>query len=100
MDLLTTVANNAGTLVSVGGLGIDASSAGGFDIDGASGDAFAAFVNPDGITSTLYQIDLENGSATSLFSFAGTAEGLTSFPEPSSALLMGLAGLAMLARRK
>jgi hypothetical protein len=100
LDLLTTVANNAGTLVSVGGLGIDASSAGGFDIDGASGDAFAAFVNPDGITSTLYQIDLENGSATSLFSFAGTAEGLTSVPEPSSALLTGLAGLAMLARRK
>lgn len=100
LDILTTVANNAGTLATVGGLGIDASELGGFDIDGATGDAFAAFENADGLSSTLYQIDLGTGAASPLFTFQGGALGLTSIPEPSSLLLTGLASLGLLARRR
>lgn len=100
LNALTTVANNAGTLTTVGGLGIDASELGGFDIDGASGRAFAALENADGLSSTLYEINLDTGAASELFSFQGGARGLTSIPEPSSLLLTSLAALAMLGRRK
>ena len=102
LDILTTVANNAGTLTTVGGLGIDASELGGFDILGSTGEAFAAFENAGGLTSSLYQIDLATGTATELFSFDGGVLGLTAspVPEPSSTLLVGLAGLGLLARRK
>jgi len=100
LNILTTVANNAGTLATVGGLGVNASAIGGFDIDGATGEAFAVFGNPGGLTSTVYSIDLGNGSASELFTFQGGAFGLTSVPEPSSMLLTGLASLIFLGRRK
>jgi len=97
LDILVTVANNAGTLATVGNLGINAGSIGGFDIDGASGMAFAAFLGTG--SSDLFSIDLATGSATSIGNIAGDVIGLTAVPEPSSVLL-GLAGLGMLARRK
>jgi len=100
LGVLTTVANNAGTLETVGGLGINASNLGGFDIDGATGIAYAAFSNDNGIDSTLYTINLDDGTATEVFTFGGVALGLTSVPEPSSALLMSLAGLGLIGRRR
>jgi len=100
LDILTTVANNAGTLATIGGLGVDASDLGGFDVDGASGRGFAAFQDVGGLTSTIYEIDFGTGAATSLFSFTGGAVGLTTVPEPSSTLLISLAGLGLIGRRK
>lgn len=100
LGTLTTVANNAGTLETVGSLGFLPSSLGGFDIEGATGTAYAAFADGNGLTSTLYTIDLGSGAATEVFTFSGTARGLTSVPEPSSALLMSLAGLGLVLRRK
>lgn len=100
INALVTVANNAGTLGTVGGLGINARIDGGFDIDGSTGRAFFATPDADGLTSTLYEIDLGSGTASELYSFQGVARGLTSIPEPSSVLLTGLAGLALLARRR
>lgn len=99
LNVLTTVANNAGTLVTIGSLGINASAAGGFDIDGQSGKAFAGFQTAPGI-STIYEIDLTTGAATSKGSLFGSIVGLTAVPEPSSSLLAGLAGLGLIARRR
>ncbi|MGJ8726426.1 MAG: DUF4394 domain-containing protein [Roseibacillus sp.] len=98
LDVLVTVANNAGTLATVGSLGVDAGELGGFDIAGTTGEAFLGF--QDGVDSELYSINLMDGSATSLGSLDGNLIGLTSIPEPSSALLLGLAGIGFLRRRR
>jgi hypothetical protein len=98
LDVLVTVANNAGTLETVGALPFNAGELGGFDIDGLSGEAFLGF--QDGAGSDLYSINLSDGSATSLGSLNGDLIGLTAIPEPSSALLGGLAGLGFLLRRR
>ena len=102
---LVTVANNAGTLETVGSLGItgpalttDAS----LDISGETGEAFAVLRN--GPTSQLYTIDLATGAATAVGQF-GPGEEIVSVaavpvPEPSSVLLLGLGSLAVLRRRK
>lgn len=95
LDILVTQANNAGTLQTVGSLGIDASDIGGFDV-ATSGRAFAAFSDGVGaVTSTLYSIDLSTGAATSLGTISTTVWGLAAVPvpEPSSAALVVLAAL-------
>lgn len=105
LGVLTTVANNAGTLGTVGSLG----SAGAnltnelaFDISGATGIAYASLQSAGG-QSELYTIDLASGAATLL---GGIGNGATvrdfavvpsAIPEPSSAafaslLLIGFAG--------
>ena len=53
---------NAGTLVSVGSLGIEVESANGFDIGGASGTAYA-LLRSGGLTR-VHTIDLATGAAT------------------------------------
>lgn len=93
LDVLVMQANNAGTLTTVGPLGVDANNVGGFDVS-TSGVAYAAFSNGVGaIDSTLYSIDLETGAATALGTAPHTFWGLAAVPvpEPSS---IGLAVLA------
>jgi len=105
-DVLTTVANNAGTLITVGGLGADYVGEAGFDISGASGIGFATLQTTAGV-SELFQIDLASGTASSLGQF-GTAESnirsLTvvgaAVPEPSSLSLLGFGFAALVARRR
>ena len=99
LDILTTVNNNAGELATIGGLGIDASSAGGFDIDGLSGIAFAGFQSQPGLSS-IYTIDLATGAATLQGNILGDIIGLTAVPEPSTTLLAALDGLTMAFRRR
>ena len=99
-----TQANNAGTLETIGALGVDAFDIGGFDV-ATSGNAFAAFSNGVGaVDSTLYSIDLSTGAATSLGVIPHTVWGLAAVPvpEPSSMLLAcgGLLGLYGCRRRK
>jgi hypothetical protein len=55
---------NAGTLNTVGSLGVDASDNVGFDISGITGTAFASLTV--GATTNLYTINLLSGAATSL----------------------------------
>ena len=55
---------NAGTLVTVGALGVDASSIVGFDVAGSDGTAYAALTDEDGKRANLYTINLATGAAT------------------------------------
>ena len=100
---LVTVANNAGTLgtvapLTLGGNPLSATAAGGFDIDGADGVAYAGF--SDGTQTSIYTVDLTSGATTLVGGFAGNLVGLTTVPEPSSALLIGLAGLGLMRRKR
>ena len=67
---------NAGTLVRVGDLGVDTTSAAGFDIRtvGTSNIAYASLTEQQGrgaTLATLYQVDLATGAATSLGKIGG-----------------------------
>jgi Domain of unknown function (DUF4394) len=107
---------NNGTLGTIGSLGVNVGTVGGFDIFSPSNGvntAFAAFA-PDGSTAaSLYTIDLGTGAATSLgqigtgagFNLTGLAAPIapTAVPEPSSLpglILFGIGTGWMLKRRK
>lgn len=72
LDILVTVANNAGTLGTIGPLGVDVTSVGGFDVSGTTNTAFAVMTpvgSPRqqqlGLTyPVFYQINLTTGAAT------------------------------------
>ena len=55
---------NAGTLVSVGALGVDAGDNAGFDISSVDGVAYAALQVSPSVSSGLYRINLTTGAAT------------------------------------
>ena len=108
---LVTVANNAGTLVTQGSLGLGSlSNLASFDISGDTGVAFAA-LQVDGGVSQLYTIDVDLTSATLgqanlVGSFGGSAindftviPASASIPEPSSAAILAL-GLGVLCVRR
>lgn len=95
LGILTTVANNAGTLATIGGLGLGMPILAdlGFDI-AASGEAFAS------INSSLYTIDLGTGAASLIGSIggAGTIRDISAVPQsvPDASTTAGLLGLALL----
>lgn len=66
LDVLVTVANNAGTLSTIGPLGVDATSIGGFDVSGTTGKGFAILRSANSPVQVLYSIDLATGAATPL----------------------------------
>lgn len=102
LDILVTQANNAGTLGTIGPLGIDAGDIGGFDV-ATTGNAFAALSDGVGrVTSTLYSIHLATGAATTLGAIPYTVWGLAAVPvpEPSGLPLAGfMAACAFRTRR-
>lgn len=99
LNILVTQANNAGTLGTVGSLGFDATDMGGFDIDGNTNIAYAAFTDTNG-SATLHRIDLVTGASTLLGGLQGNVTGFAVVPEPSSVVLGGLGGLFLLRRRR
>jgi hypothetical protein len=92
LDILVKQANNAGTLTSVGDLGVDFSPIGGFDVSGATGNAYAISTTSIlGVlgSSLVYSINLESGQAT-LLGDVGiplvnllSVEAMTVVPEPN-----------------
>ena len=103
--LVTQVPPNAGTLNTVGPLGVNANNLLGFDISGVSGTAFASF-NGTGVLSQLYTINLATGSATLVGNIGSTdlvrgiAAAPAAIPEPGSLVLFGTGLLAFLGRRR
>ena len=103
LGVLVTVANNAGTLGTVGSLGVSPlTNELGFDISGFSGIAYASL--QDGPNSMLYTIDLGSGASSSV-GWIGSGDLIRSLtvvpiPEPTTLCLGGIATLALLTRRR
>lgn len=96
---------NGGSLQTRGALGINVTGLMGFDISGVTGDAFAS-LSTDGVTSSLYRIDLTTGAAT-LVGSGGIGAGETildisaaPIPEPSAyaLILVSAVGLFLVRR--
>lgn len=104
---------NAGTLNTVGALGVDLNAGlfgtfTGFDISGATGVAYltdGGFAGP----SNLYTVDLTTGAATSVGAITGLPTNGSTFPRtvadvaivvPEPTSLVGLAALALVTRRR
>ena len=107
LDTLVTQANSAGTLGTVGSLGLDINEIGGFDISGTSGWAYGAFQTTSKSTSHFYTLDLTTGSAKLLGEIGGgtTITALTvqssAIPEPSTFAVFSMAvGFAISRRRR
>jgi hypothetical protein len=108
LDALVKVANNAGTLTTVGSLGIDTDIYTGFDIYSPfAGSNWAyALLTPVGGTAGMYSIDLSTGSASFIGGLGGGFGQVYSLavavPEPGSMAMLcglGLAGVVALRRR-
>jgi hypothetical protein len=76
LDVLARqVPANAGTLSTVGALGVDSSAVVGFDIMAGSNMAYAALQTEGSTTSGFYSVNLTNGAAT-LVGAIGSAEAI------------------------
>jgi hypothetical protein len=109
LDILVTQANSAGTLGTVGPLGINIGAVGGFDIHGTANMAYAALLPAGSSNSNLYSINLLTGAASLIgqidggviiSSLAIAPDGFNpNIPEPASVALLGFAVVGMLVRR-
>ena len=117
-NALVTIANNDGTLETVGGLGDvfglgnDLGTDVGFDISGVSDVAYASFETGFLGRSELYTVDLTNGdtSRVNVDGVSGFASadnirslaviGSTVVPEPSSLTLLAMGAVAIVGRRR
>jgi hypothetical protein len=101
--LVTQIPPNAGTLNTIGALGVLMSSNVGFDIAFPGNLGFAALQTPGGFSS-LYSVNLTTGQA-SLIGAIGNGEVITGLsasavPEPASVVLVGLGLAAAVVLRK
>lgn len=101
LNTLVTQANNAGTLGTVGALGIDVTNLVGFDIAGANNIAYLSANLGPADTSKLYTVNLATGTATLVGEIGGglfVRDISVVIPEPASLGLLG--GLAVLGLRR
>jgi len=102
LDILVRQDNSAGTLDTVGSLGVDLTDLVGFDIDGSTNMAYASVQETDLGRSTFWAINLDTGAATRIDEIGGGAlvGSIAIIPAPGSLALAGLAGLISLRRRR
>ncbi len=102
LDVLVTQANSAGTLQTIGSVGVDLNDTLSFDISGATGLAYATVVSDDFSSSTFWQINLLTGEATALGEIGGGSliTSMTVVPTPGTFALLGLGGLVGSRRRR
>ena len=101
LDILVRQANSAGTLTTVGPIGIDASAVVGFDVQVGTNTAFASLLPSGTSVSNLYTINLGSGLATNLGQIDGglNITAITvAIPEPTT--LAASAAALLLARRR
>lgn len=106
LDVLVTMNTATGALTTIGPLGVNVVAAGGFDISGNTGIAYAALQPSNGSQSSLYTINLATGAAAAIGQIDGgiviSAMAVApDVPEPAAAALMllGLIGLSAARRR-
>lgn len=101
LDILVRQDNSAGTLDTVGSLGVDLTDVVGFDIDGSTNMAFASVQETALGRSTFWSINLDTGEATQIGEIGGGAlvGSIAIIPAPGSLALIGL-GAAFAGRRR
>lgn len=103
LDALVKLANNAGTLTTVGSLGIDTDIYTGFDIYTAGGvdTAYAILTGASGAAS-FYTINLATGQATLVgeLGMGSQVYSLAVIPAPASMVLAGASALLVGPRRR
>lgn len=107
---LVTVANNAGTLNTVGDLGVDTGIFTGLDIftdAGGNDTAYAILAGPNGENPGFYTVDLATGAASLIgdlgFGSGALGDGVYSLaiiPTPSGFAALGLAAALAAGRRR
>ena len=102
LDVLVRQANSAGTLDTVGSLGVDLNDVLGFDISSASGVAYASVQNELLSRSTFWTIDLNTGEASMIGELGGGAlvTSIAVVPAPAGVAMLGLGGLLAARRRR
>jgi hypothetical protein len=98
--LINSFDPNFSELFTVGSLGLNVTSFGGLVVD-ADGTLWGA-LSTDGLESSLFSFNTTTGEATLIGGF-GTGVGISSIaaiPEPSRALLLGIAGIGLVFRRR
>lgn len=105
LDVLVRQANSAGTLTTVGSLGVDLGDALGFDIDGRTNIGYASVIDTALSRSTFWTINLLNGSATQIGEIGGgafvTAIAIVpTVPAPGAAAALAASGLLVSVRRR
>lgn len=102
LDVLVRQANSAGTLDTIGSLGVDLNDVLGFDISSASGVAYASVQNELLSRSTFWTIDLNTGEASMIGELGGGAlvTSIAVVPAPAGVAVLGLGGLLAARRRR
>ena len=108
IDRLNTLADNTGVLSGVGGLAtVNTSDLVGFDVFSPGGGvnfAYATLTPTGGSVSNLYTINLATGAAALVGQINGgtlvTDIAVVPVPEPTALAAIGLAGVALMARRR
>ena len=100
LNTLVKQANNDGLLDTVGPIGADVTDVGGFDISGATGNAYLIVKDALESKSMFWTIDLATGAGAGGFDIGGgatvTAFTVAAVPEPTAiAALVPLAGLLL-----
>ncbi len=102
LDILVTQANSAGTLGTVGSLGVDLNDTATFDISGVTGVAYATVQDTSLARSTFWTINLATGEAMMIGEIGGGSliTAMAVVPAPGSVLALLGAGVVAGARRR